>query len=63
MKYENQTEFARRIGTNLSVINSLIIKRGLPKAANGEICTEDALEWLRRKGRLNPDYAPAMSFE
>jgi hypothetical protein len=53
-KYETQPDFAKRVGTNSSVIPSLI-KRGLPKAANGGICIEDGLAWLKRKEFLTAD--------
>jgi len=53
-KYETQRAFAKRVGISQGVIHALT-KRGLPKAANGEIYIEDGLAWLRREGLLDKD--------
>jgi DNA repair protein RadD len=53
-KYENQDVFAKRVGAHPGVIHDLT-KRGLPKAANGGICIEDGLAWLRREDLLTTD--------
>ena len=53
-KYENQVEFARRVGASPTVI-LYWTKQGLPKEANGEICIQDGLVWLKCKGLLDKD--------
>src|SRR5262249_52207758 len=53
-KYEKQVEFGKRIGVGQRTITDLI-RRGLPKAANAEICIDDALAWLKREGLLSED--------
>jgi hypothetical protein len=54
VKYETKSDFAKRVGATPQTIH-VLLKRGLPIAANGRICIEDGLEWLKREGLLTKD--------